>query len=119
MYCPNCQSEYVAGVKMCPECGAPRVEDLPEESDAETTEPATETAIIEDYTIGNYTGSLPQIALIKSVFDDSGITYFIQGENSVQTMSMIIPVRVMVPEDQADRAREILGELDLDHENIK
>jgi len=119
MYCPNCQSEYVAGVKMCPECGAQLVDDLPDETETEETDTAQETGFIEVYTISNYTNSQSQIALIKSAFEDSGITYIIQGENFTQMMPMIIPIRVMVREDQADQAREILGELDLDHENLK
>jgi len=119
MYCPNCQSEYVAGVKMCPECGTPLVDDLPDETETEETDTTQETGFIGVYTISNYTNSQSQIALIKSAFDDAGIEYIIQGENSAQMLPMVIPIRVMVREDQVDQAREILGELDLDHENHK
>jgi hypothetical protein len=114
MYCPNCQAEYVAGVKMCPECGVPLVEEPPDETEKEETDTTPETGFIEVYAIGNYTNSQSQIALIKSALDDAGIEYIIQGENFARTMPMVIPIRVMVHENQVDQAREILADLELD-----
>jgi hypothetical protein len=114
MYCPHCQAEYVAGVKMCPECGVPLVDDLAE--DAAEPEPE-ETAEEQDggmepvYT----TNRVDEITLIKSILDDEGIEYIFQGEHFVRAQSLIEPAHLLVRKDQADRVREILAELGLEH----
>jgi len=113
MYCPHCHAEYVAGVKMCPECGVPLVDDLAE--DAEEPEPE-ETAEIDDSGMEPVysTNRLEEITLIKSILDNEGIDYIFQGEHFVRAQSLVESAHLLVRKDQADRVREILAELGLD-----
>lgn len=116
MYCPTCQAEYVAGVKMCPECGVPLVDELPEDApDIETDIDRSEETMVPVFTTNDYNA----IVLIKSALDAEAIDYFFQGENVVGVQPLIEPARLHVRKDQADRVREILAELDLNHEHLK
>ncbi|MEJ2640145.1 MAG: DUF2007 domain-containing protein [Desulfosarcinaceae bacterium] len=54
-------------------------------------------------------------AFLKSILDAEGIVYFIQGEHVAPYLFNALPMRVMVREDQADRAREILNDMDLSY----
>ncbi len=53
------------------------------------------------------------IAIIKSVLDSEGITYFFQGENFTYWGRGVIPARLMVKKDEVEKAREILKDLKL------
>jgi hypothetical protein len=112
MYCPNCQAEYVAGVKMCPECGVPLVDEQSEdaaENETDMDRPGTDMEPV--FSTNNFS----DVALIKSALDAEGIEYIFQGE----TRPMIEPARLLVREDQADRALEIIADLNLDRENLQ
>jgi hypothetical protein len=114
MYCPHCQAEYVAGVKMCPECGVPLVDDLDEdapEEEPEGTAEVDDTGMEPVYS----TNRLEEITLLKSILDNEGIEYIFQGEHFVRAQSLIEPAHLLVRKDQADRVREILNELGLEH----
>jgi hypothetical protein len=52
---------------------------------------------------------------LKSILDAEGIVYFIQGEHVAPYLFNALPMRVMVRADQAERAREILGHIDLSY----
>jgi hypothetical protein len=52
-----------------------------------------------------------QIAVIKSILDGEGIPYFFSGENVSLMIATGAYARLLVDEDQADRVRDILGEL--------
>jgi hypothetical protein len=63
------------------------------------------------------TGSLTDIALIKSVLDGSGVRYYIQGEN----ISFIRPVdsaRVMVQDEDVKKAVALIKPLKLNYNAI-
>ena len=53
MWCPKCENEYRPGITVCPDCGVPLVEELPQEGAAsergaqkkQTDAPTTETAV--------------------------------------------------------------------------
>ena len=47
------------------------------------------------------------IALIRSILDSAGITYFFQGENFVY-MAYPMPARLMVKKDEVEKAKELL-----------
>lgn len=49
---------------------------------------------------------------LKSILDAEGIVYFIQGEHVAPYLFNALPMRVMVRADQAERAREILSDID-------
>jgi Putative prokaryotic signal transducing protein len=52
---------------------------------------------------------------IKSILDAEGIVYFIQGEHVAPYLYNALPMRVMVKKDQADKAREILKDIELSY----
>lgn len=51
-----------------------------------------------------------EIALIKSIFDNEALTYYIQGENLSQLYGAI-PAQIMVKKDQADLAIQLIKKL--------
>ena len=52
---------------------------------------------------------------IRSILDAEGIIYYIQGETVAPYLFNALPMRVMVKQDQADRAKEILRNMDLSY----
>ncbi|MBN1142319.1 MAG: DUF2007 domain-containing protein [Deltaproteobacteria bacterium] len=52
-------------------------------------------------------------AIVKSLLDAEGVIYFIQGENVAQFFYNSIPMRLMVVKEQAGRAKELLGNIEL------
>ncbi len=101
MYCPVCRTEYVEHVGRCVDCGAELVEQLPEEVPPE----------YHDYEPILSTFSPADIAIVKSVLDDSDIDYYFHGENSAFMQPFAVPARLMVRKDQADDARALLKDL--------
>ena len=53
------------------------------------------------------------IAFIKSLLDSENIHYFAQGENFNLLRPMVEPVRFMVREDQFEKARELIEDIDI------
>jgi len=53
------------------------------------------------------------LSFIKSLLDSEGITYFIQGEHVAHFLYNAVPMRLMVKKDQANKAREILKDVEL------
>ena len=53
------------------------------------------------------------VALVKSLLDGEGITYFFQGEAAAPYLYNAVPMRLLVREDQAETAAEILKDIDL------
>ena len=53
------------------------------------------------------------IAIIRSILDDSGIEHYIQGETGIAVRPLVDPANVMVVKDQAADAIELLKDLDL------
>ena len=51
------------------------------------------------------------IAVIKSVLDGEGLPYFFSGENVGLMIAAGAYARLLVPEDQAERVRDILEEM--------
>lgn len=51
------------------------------------------------------------IAVIKSVLDGEGVDYYFQGENINVMIAAGSYARLLVDEDQVERARDILREL--------
>jgi hypothetical protein len=50
---------------------------------------------------------------IKSILDAEGIVYYIQGENVAPYLYNALPMRVMVRQDQAAEAGDILKDIEL------
>jgi len=52
-------------------------------------------------------------AFIKSILEAEGIDYFIQGEYVAPYLYHAVPMRLMVRKDQAEKAKEILNDVDI------
>ena len=99
MFCHRCRTEYREGFDTCTDCGVSLVSELPPELPPEYLE-------FEEILI-SLSGS--DIAMIKSLLESEGITYYFRGESSY---SFAPPTRLMVEKDRANEAREILEGLE-------
>ena len=108
MFCPKCKAEYVEGIKICADCGVGLV---PELAPDDTPEPLHWIDFEEVLTTFN----AGDIALIKSILDAEDISYYFQGEAFNYVGPLIQAPKLMVQKDQADQAREILKDLELDY----
>ncbi|HVN22744.1 MAG TPA: DUF2007 domain-containing protein [Syntrophorhabdales bacterium] len=106
MFCPKCRTEYVEGISVCADCGVPLIAQLNE--DDKSSEWVELEEILATFNAGD-------IALIKSILDGEGITYSFFGEEFNYVQPLIQPAKLMVPKDQAERAREVLKDLNLEH----
>jgi hypothetical protein len=108
MFCPNCRAEYREGFTRCADCDVPLTAGLPPEP--RPSDDVDETAtLVEVYSTFNEA----EIALIKSILEGEEIIYDFQGEFFHQMGISGTPVRLLVPEEQAERVKDILRELDL------
>ena len=107
MFCPECRSEYVEGVKECPDCGVTLVGKLPPEEYGGAREDAT------NYLPLVRTFSAKDIALIHSVLSGTNIRYFIKGESITHIRPMADPSILMIAEEDIEAARELLKDLPL------
>jgi hypothetical protein len=103
VFCPECRREYREGFTTCSDCNVPLVSELPPEAEPDFI----------DYKEVLSTNSPSDRALIRSILDAEGITYFFQGEYVSAYVYNAIPVRLMVKEDQVQRAVDILKDLEL------
>ena len=108
MFCPKCLTEYVQGISVCADCGAPLVAELNRDALPESSQWVELEQILTTFNAGD-------IALIKSILDGEDITYYFFGEafNYVQPLTQ--PARLMVRKDQAEQARDVLKDLSLEH----
>ncbi|MFA4949025.1 MAG: DUF2007 domain-containing protein [Candidatus Krumholzibacteriia bacterium] len=106
MFCPKCKAEYIEGVKECGECEVSLVATLPEKPERAEQKDLDFVSVVRTFN--------PQdIAIIRSILDDSGIEYYIQGENGIAVRPLVDPANVMVVKDQAADAIELLKDLNL------
>jgi hypothetical protein len=103
MFCPKCKSEYREGFYKCADCGADLIDQLPQE--------APDNFGSDEFVEVFSTYQQGDIAFIKSILDEDGITYFFQGENSIMLIAAGAYARLMVKADEAQRAKEILQDL--------
>ncbi|MCF7793255.1 MAG: DUF2007 domain-containing protein [Candidatus Cloacimonetes bacterium] len=68
MFCPKCKAEYKQGITHCPECDVDLVDVILPDENVEFVK------VFESADPG-------LTAIIKSVLEDSGIQYFVNGEN--------------------------------------
>jgi len=99
MFCPQCRTGYREGFYTCKDCDVSLVWELP-------PEPAQESLAFEEIPIAL---SASDTAMISSLLDSEGITYYFQGKYP----DSFAPTRLMVREDQVDAVREILEGLKL------
>jgi len=102
MFCPKCGAEYREGITICADCGVPLVEELHEEEE-ETVE---FVEVLETF-------NAVDVAMIKSIFDTNEIRYYIKDENFHLMRPMALPMKVMVADEDVERAKELLSKLKL------
>jgi len=107
MICPQCKVEYRDEITQCADCQIPLVDPSALENDADAAENELE------YVPVISTSNFGDIALIKSLLDAEGMTYFVEGENFNTVSPWIQPVRFLVREDSFEKAREVLSNLDV------
>jgi len=103
MFCPKCRAEYREGLTVCSDCDSDLVDELPPEEEPQFTE------YVE--ILGTYNAA--DIALIKSILDAENITYYFNAEHFRNVEPLAETVRLMVKKDEAEKAKEILQDLDL------
>jgi ribosomal protein S16 len=103
MFCPRCRTEYREGFSVCADCDSDLVDELPPEEVPEFTE------YVE--VLGTYNPA--DVALIKSILDAENITYYFNAEHFMHVEPLAETVRLMVKKDEAEKAKEILQDLDL------
>ena len=103
MFCPKCRAEYREGLTVCSDCDSDLVDELPPEEEPQFTE------YVE--ILGTYNAA--DIALIKSILDTENITYYFNAEHFRNVEPLAETVRLMVKKDEAEKAKEILQDLDL------
>lgn len=112
MFCPNCGAEYIAGITICSDCQKPLIAEAPREVKKEH---------IKFVTIYK-TGDQSLILFIKSVFESENIIYYLRNE-AVQDLFgggrlgtgynvLAGPVEVQVDERDAEKAGEILAQIE-------
>jgi hypothetical protein len=107
MFCPECGSEYVKGVRKCPDCGVALVDRLPpEETEGAHEDTSNYLPLVRTY-------SAKDIALIHSILGGTNIRYVIQGENFTHVRPMADPSILMIAGEDIADARELLKDLPL------
>ncbi|HDQ03958.1 MAG TPA: hypothetical protein ENN23_05220 [Deltaproteobacteria bacterium] len=104
MFCPKCKSEYREGFYKCADCGVDLVDYLPEEH----MDDPSDIEFVEVYSTYNQ----GEVAFIKSVMEGEGVTYYFQGDNPSMLIAAGAYARLLVKADEAQRAREILQDLE-------
>ena len=103
MWCPKCRAEYREGFDKCADCNVDLVKKAPAESKVEYTE----------YECVLKTYNPADVAMIKSIFENENITYFVKGEQFTSIQPLVEPARIMVKQDQAEQAKEILKKFEV------
>jgi Putative prokaryotic signal transducing protein len=104
MFCPQCKTEYREGFTTCSDCGVPLVSELPAEPESHYVD---YVEVLDTYNPGD-------IAVIKSLLDSEGITYYFLGDH-LTLRPMGDAARLMVAREDAQSARELLANLDLSY----
>ncbi len=112
MFCPQCTSEYPAGVTRCPRCDVDLV--------AEPPEPAEEEAQWVDLVTVLRTGDPSLLLVAKSLLEAEHITAFAEGEGVQEGLGAgriaeadipMGPGLLRVRREDVDAARELLANL--------
>lgn len=106
MYCPECGAEFREGIERCADCDVPLTREAPPEP------------VVPEYVTILETSDLSVIPVLKTALEGAGIPYETQGEGLMDLFpseALGAPlhasageVKIRVPKDQADEARELL-----------
>jgi len=102
MYCPKCGTKYREGIFKCADCGVPLVPDLlPEAHNGPDLDALIETNMFDPVAI----------ELVKSLFDECGIPFFVMDQSLIprqEAGNWLGWIRIRVPHEREAEAREIL-----------
>ena len=102
MFCPKCRAEFREGFTKCPDCKIELVHERPKAKGKKSEFVDFEELIT--------TTDLGKIAFIKSLLEDQQIHYFAQGD-SITPLHVIFPIKILVPKNQIEKAKELLKDL--------
>ncbi len=107
MICPECKSEYRQGFLSCADCGVELVPALAPEAPGD--EAQYDYADFEDLM---HVTDLSYIAFIRTVLDAEGFDFYILGDQANYHGMLPVQQIVRVRQDQIERAREILDDIE-------
>jgi len=109
MICPDCNSEYIEGVYICPDCGVKLVDYLPPD-ETKSENPLQDVNFIPVYNPINS----QEVAIIKMILEREDIPYYIKNDRLHGAILFSIQgpgkMEVFVPEDYAQQTIDILTE---------
>jgi len=105
VFCPECRAEYRDGFHVCADCNVELVDELP---------PLQKPEYIEyEEVLGTYNAA--DIALLKSILDVEGLTYYFLGEHFMYVRPLADPARLMVKKDEVQKALDAIEGLELSY----
>jgi len=104
-YCPQCLTEYREGSSDCIDCGVPLKPGAPPLLVPQSDEPAT--PLVRLRTFSGPTAQL-DADLAKNILATQGIPCVLPGEQMAETLPGIDVVQLLVREQDADEAADIL-----------
>ena len=106
MFCPKCRTEYREGFYVCSDCNSDLLDELPE------VPPEPKPEFIEYVEVmGTYNPA--DVALIKSILEAEGITYYFNADHFMKVYLLGEQARLMVKKDEVEKAKELLQGLNL------
>jgi hypothetical protein len=104
-YCPSCKTEYVEGVKVCPDCGTFLVDELPSEDN-----PLLNADTVSIYKVADEN----EAYIIKGLLESEGILSLLQTNVDQTVFPFTVDglgeVSILVLENDAERGRKIIEE---------
>ena len=103
-YCPQCLTEYVEGAVECADCRIPLRPGLP------PSLPSEESPDLKLVSIRTFSGPTARLDadLARDLLDQEGIPCNLPGEIAAQVLPGIDVVQMLVREEDASRAAELL-----------
>jgi hypothetical protein len=112
--CPECGTEYRPGFDVCFDCGVPLISEVEYQELAEERETELERYRNMDIVRVHSVQGQPEADLIKSLLESNGIESYTKGQavQSVHpfTVDGLGEIRILVREEDAERARQIIQE---------